>query len=43
MRLNFCRTKLLWIANLLDICGLYFRGCWERIDMVDHLAPAKLL
>ena len=42
MRLNFRGTKLSRIANLLNIRGFYFRGCWERIDMVDHLIPGKL-
>ena len=42
MRLNFRRTKLSQIANLLNNHGFYFRGCWERIDMVDHLALGKL-
>ena len=37
MRLNFHGTKLSRIANLLNI-----RGCWERIDMVDHLVLGKL-
>ena len=37
MRLNFHGTKLSRIANLLNI-----RGCWERIDMVDHLVLRKL-
>ena len=42
MRLNFRGTKLLQIANLLNIRGFYFRRCWERIDMVYHLVPGKL-
>ena len=42
MRLKFCGTKLSRIANLLNIRGFYFRGCWERINMVDHLIPGKL-
>ena len=42
VRLNFRGTKLSRIANLLNIHGFYFRGCWERIDMVDHLVPGKL-
>ena len=27
--------------NLLNYHGFYFRGCWECIDMVDHLVPGK--
>ena len=42
MRLNFHGTKLLRIANLLNIREFYFRGYWERIDMVDRLVPGKL-
>ena len=42
MRLNFHRTKLSWIANLLNIRGFYFCGYWEQIDMVDHLVPGNL-
>ena len=37
MRLNFCRTKLSHIADLLNICVLYFRGFW-----VDPLVAGKL-
>ena len=29
MRLNIRGTKLLRIANLLNIRGFYFHGCWE--------------
>ena len=36
MRLNFRGTKLSRIANLLNIREFYFRGCWERMDMVYH-------
>ena len=42
MRLNFRGTKLPRIANLLNSRGFYFRGCCERIDMVDHLIPGKI-
>ena len=42
MRLNFRGTKLSRIVILLNIRGFYFRGCWERIDMVDHLIIGKL-
>ena len=42
MRLNFSGTKLSRIANLLNFRGFYFCGCWERIDMVDHLVLGKL-
>ena len=42
MRLNFRVTKLLRISNLLNIRGFYCHGCWERIDMVDHLVLGKL-
>ena len=42
MRLNFRGTKLLRIANLLNVCEFYYCGCWEQIDMVDHLVPEKL-
>ena len=42
MRINFRGTKLSRIAHLLNIRGFYFRGCWERIDMVDNLIPGKL-
>ena len=41
MRLNFCWTKLSWIANLLNI-HRFFRECWERINMADHLVPGNL-
>ena len=34
--------KFSQIANLLNIRRLYFRGCWEQIDMVDHLVLGKL-
>ena len=43
MRLNFCGTELSPIANLLNIHKLYFGGCWEWIDMVDHLVSGELL
>ena len=42
MRLNFRGTKLSQTANLLNIREFYFRGCWERIDMVDQLVLEKL-
>ena len=42
MRLNFRETKLLQIANLLNICGFHFHGCWEQIDVVDLLVPGRL-
>ena len=42
MHLNFCRTKLSRFANLLNIWRFYFRGCWEQINMVDHLVLGKL-
>ena len=41
MRLYFRGTKLSRIANQLNIRGFYFRGRWERIDMVDHLVLGK--
>ena len=42
MRLNVRVTKLLRIATLLNIRGFYYCGCWERIDMADHLVPGIL-
>ena len=42
MLLSFCRTKLLQTADLFNIRGLYFRGCWERIDMVDRRVTGNL-
>ena len=42
MHLNFHRTKLSWIADLLNIHGFYFCGCWEQIGMGDHLVPRNL-
>ena len=40
--LKFRGTKLSRIANLLNIHRFYFRGCWEQVDMVDHLIPGNL-
>ena len=41
--LKFCGTKLSQIANMLNIRRFYFRGCWERIDMVDHLVSGNFI